>query len=69
MARADVRAALEKLRGGIGFGEYVNTLEREKASVISTLLAKITPREQWPDLIAEARVYDELLSDINKHAR
>jgi hypothetical protein len=68
MARHDVRAALEKLRGGIGFGQYVNTLESSKADVIALLLSRNTPPDKWADLIAEARVYDDILSDIHKFA-
>lgn len=69
MSRADVKAALEKLRGGIGFGQYVNTLESAKEDIIASLLARQTPRDKWEELIAEARVYDDLLRDIDKNAR
>lgn len=68
MARADVKLALQKMRGGIGFGEYVNTLESGKADVIRQLLAKTTDRSKWEELIAEARVYDDILADIKKNA-
>lgn len=67
MSRAAVKAALQKMRGSHGFGEYVSTLESSKAAVISQLLARPTPREKWEELIAEARVYDDLLSDIDKN--
>lgn len=67
MSRAAVKAALQRMRGGVGFGEYVNTLKSAKDDVISMLIARNTPASQREELIAEARVYDDLLSDINKN--
>lgn len=69
MSRAEVKTALQGLQGGIGFRQYVNTLESSKADVIAKLLASDTPRDKWEELIAEARVYSDILRDIDKNSR
>lgn len=69
MSRADVKNALRGLQGGVGFNHYVNTLESAKADVIAKLLSRQTPRDEWEELIAEARVYDDILGDIKKNTQ
>lgn len=67
MARAELKAALAALQSAGGFRHYVNTLESSKADVIARLISRTTPRDKWDELIAELRVYDDLLSDIEKN--
>lgn len=66
-SRVELKAALERLRGQPSFDTYVHTLWRAREDVISRLLAKTTTSSQWAELIAEARVYDDLLSTIKNN--
>lgn len=68
MPRADVKAALAALQGSPGFREYVNTLESEKADVMTRLLL-MENREIRDELCAEARVYRDILATINNNTR
>lgn len=67
MSRVELKAALAALQNAAGFRQYVNTLESSKADVIARLISRDTPRDKWDELIAELRVYDELLRDIEKN--
>lgn len=66
MARAEVKAALNALANSSGFRQYVYILERQLEDVMARLIL-VENREIRDELCAEARVYSDLLRDINNN--